>query len=31
MDSGPKVMLILSIAVQIKVFQKVIDASFVTI
>jgi len=31
MDSGPKVMQILSIAVQIQVFKKVIDASFVTI
>jgi hypothetical protein len=31
MGSGPKVMLILSIAVQIQVFEKVIDASFVTI
>jgi hypothetical protein len=31
MDTGPEVMLILSIAIQIQVFQKVIDASFVTI
>lgn len=31
MNSGPEVMLILSITIQVQVFQKVIDASFVTI
>lgn len=30
-DSGPKIMLIFSVAVQIKVLQEVVDTGFVTI